>query len=387
VPKHVLNTLFRKGGEIMNITENLPKIQTPVSKSEASTLSKGNTVETSDSTSNPETSFRQLLQQKGQEPSTEESNSLPKMEQLCSPLEIATGIASDTQLYQELVVAMMGSAVILPQIQQMVTTGEPLPQLSSSAAQPLAPQSVAQPIPTGVPTAFSTAPGALQPETPTPISKVQQTQVSPGLVPTAPQQPQAQQPVASIQQTDQGGASKQDDGETAELPQGEGALSKPLFQSSENLPVKVGETPTLHTDSPDFTQQLGKQLNQTLAQGAQKIALQLSPEHLGTMLVEFTRSQDGTLRVVLQASNPQAASLLNQHTAGLSTLLQSSTQVPVYVEVQQQQDASQSDQQNQQQNHGQGNQQDARHQRQQQQNQDFLEQLRLGMVSLGTEVS
>jgi len=125
-----------------------------------------------------------------------------------------------------------------------------------------------------------------------------------------------------------------------------------------------------------------------LEQGTQTVAVKLAPEHLGTMVVEFTYSQDGSLHVILQASNPKAASLLNQHTAGLNSLLQSNTQAPVYVEVQQQDSSQSFQEQSQHQNHGHGNsQQESQHQKQQKQTQDFLEQLRLGMVSLDTQAS
>lgn len=357
--------------------------QVPVSISKASTSSKANPSETTDPSIDQKISFQILLQQKGQQVSPLPTASTFNTEQSINPFEIAIEETPDTALYQELAAAMLGPVVVLPQMRQVIWSCESLPNSSSSAALPGVQElSSLQPLPT-----VSLDTPGLQETALTPLSNVQQTQIRTASISTAPALQDRKTADNFVVQIEQGDASQQGDLETVALQPSEGSLSKPLFQTPENLPVKVGEAPQLNTDSPDFDLQLGKQLTQTLEQGTQKISVRLTPDHLGTMVVEFTRSQDGSLHIILQASNPNAASLLSQHTAGLSSLLQNNTQVPVFIEVQHQQDSSQS---NQQQNQQQGNsQQDAQHQRQQdqKQNQDFLEQLRLGMLPLNTEAS
>ena len=66
--------------------------------------------------------------------------------------------------------------------------------------------------------------------------------------------------------------------------------------------------------------------------GQQKVALRLSPEHLGNLAVELTRSDAGVLQVVLRAENEQTAHLLREHASTLGMLLQSSGQGEVRVE-------------------------------------------------------
>lgn len=370
----------------MNISDFTPKFQTPASKGEV-TSNKGTSIGDTDPSTNLEGSFQSLLQQKGQKQLLGSEIGPMNQNLQCNPFETLMQVTPDSPLYQELAAALMLQPAILPQIQP-VTANESLSQ-STNVALPLA-----QELPLAQPVLTTSAETQKFMEAPVTANNLQNTPTQSFSVPTNPQQEirqVSQQVPNSPLAVNESKTMAKDDWETVTPQQGEGGSSKPLFQNPENLPVKVGEAPNLNTDSPDFTLQLSKQLSQALEQGAQKVSIKLSPENLGTMLVEFTRSQDGSLHVLLQASTPQAAGLLNQHTSSLSTLLQSNAQVPVYVEVQQQHDSSQSfQQQNQQHNQQQGNpQQNDRnqHQQDQKQNQDFLEQLRLGMLSLDTEVS
>lgn len=353
----------------MNQTELL--IQAPVSKSAPSTSSKVN------SPSKPESSFQVLLQQKGQG----EATLVAPIAQLS--IENAMEMVTNTSLYQELAAAMMAPTIIPSQIQQ------PSPSMSLL---PQAPVSPTLPVVSELSLSSFTAPFSTpQVQTDTSLTALQQTQVPTIATLSAPSSsPQdAKMIPAFTQQLNQTAELTQGDWETVSVQQSGETLAKPLFQNPQTVPVKVGETPALDTQSSDFDLQLSNHLSQTMEQGTQKIAVKLSPEYLGTMVVEFTRAEDGSLHIILQASNPKAADLLSQHTTGLSTLLQNNVQVPVHVEVHQQQNSSQYDQQqNQQQNHGQGNsQQNSQQQREQQQKQDFLDQLRLGIRTLTIEAS
>lgn len=114
--------------------------------------------------------------------------------------------------------------------------------------------------------------------------------------------------------------------------------------------------------------------------------MRLAPKELGTIVVEMTRAQDGSLQVLLRASTVAATTLLTDRSAELSGLLRANTQAPVFVEVQQANNTQQNQQQEQQGN-AHHNQQQQQQQQQQghQQTQDFLDQLRLGLLPLDGE--
>ena len=162
-------------------------------------------------------------------------------------------------------------------------------------------------------------------------------------------------------------------------------IAQPLFRNVETVPVKVGETSETDTTQPDLDAQLAKQIGTTLEDGAQQVKIQLTPESLGALTIDLTRTQDGALQVVLHTTTEKAANLLSQHTENLGALLQNNTQNTVQIEVQRQEQNQQFQQQSQQQNqqHGQGQQ----HSRRQQSGEDFLQQLRLGLVTLDEQVS
>ncbi len=167
---------------------------------------------------------------------------------------------------------------------------------------------------------------------------------------------------------------------------GSALVGKPLFQSVEHTPMKVGQAPVADTQAPDFEAQLVKQMNLQLSEGTQKVVIRLAPESLGHVTVEMTRSQDGALQVVLHASNSRAASLLTDHANNLAALLRGSNPAPVQVEVQQPNNSQYHEQGEQQGrgHHGQGQQQQ---QSGKQQQEDFMAQLRLGMIPMDVAAS
>ena len=116
---------------------------------------------------------------------------------------------------------------------------------------------------------------------------------------------------------------------------------QPLFREVEHMPVKVGDTTALDTTAPQFDNQLADTLDTALADGVQRLELKLTPENLGTVVVEMTRNPDGALHIVLRAETEQAARLLNDHSHSLGMLLQNSAQGEVRVEVPQPQQSEQ----------------------------------------------
>ena len=162
----------------------------------------------------------------------------------------------------------------------------------------------------------------------------------------------------------------------------------PVFQEVSDIPIKVGETETVEQpgEARPLEIQLGEKLTQVLKQGESKVELQLEPRNLGRVQVEMTWDQEGTLRVSMYAENSRTRTLLEQDLAGLRSVLSQNTQQEVCVEVSRQQESQQqnfydggSGGQN-------GRQQQEQHQGRQQNGQDFLHQLRLGLVSLDGEI-
>lgn len=236
-----------------------------------------------------------------------------------------------------------------------------------------------------------------------PVSKQQKTPVFQTVQDTEiSQSPQPPQPLREVTVTVQS-AGVQSNGNTDEQPENTGltprdgdseklqtenadvGTAQPLFRDVETVPVKVGEAPAADTTQPDLDAQLAKQIGTTLEDGAQQVKIQLTPESLGTLTIDLTRTQDGALQVVLHTTTEKAANLLSQHAENLGALLQNNVQNTVQVEVQRQEQNQQFQQQSQQQNqqHGQGRQHNPR----QQSGEDFLQQLRLGLVALDEQVS
>ena len=174
-----------------------------------------------------------------------------------------------------------------------------------------------------------------------------------------------------------------DAGETAGRPAGgeqelpeldsvqtEGA-AQPLFDRTEHMPVKVGEADTLDATEPDFAPRLAKAITEAEQEGARH--------------VELTQGKDGVLHIVFHAENEQAMKLLQEHSATLVSMLHGSHSGEIQVEVPRPQQGEQPWQQPEQQpgqQHGRNPQEQGR---QRQSTEDFLQQLRLGLLGVEAE--
>lgn len=156
-----------------------------------------------------------------------------------------------------------------------------------------------------------------------------------------------------------------------------------VFRSLQSAPIKVGESFSAErTETEDVSSQLARQIIPAMEQGQTKVELQLTPETLGSVKVEITQSENGALHVAISAQNSEARNLLARNADSLQSLLAARSQAPVQVEVQRQEESQQPQQQNYDGHNG------APSQQQQQQRQpehaksgeDFLHQLRLGLV-------
>lgn len=167
-------------------------------------------------------------------------------------------------------------------------------------------------------------------------------------------------------------------------------MEQPLFRDLEQAPIPVGKSYNMDTTAPDMDKTLADSIQTAVQEGAQKLEIRLTPEHLGTVTVELTLSKDGSLQVVLHASNAKSADLLSDHLHTLNLALQNLNSNPVRVEVERNQDSSAAQQQSQQQadpdGHGQQQQQQQQQRESRQVTEDFLQQLRLGLFPLDESI-
>lgn len=177
-----------------------------------------------------------------------------------------------------------------------------------------------------------------------------------------------------------GGAEQQAD--TADTPEEGMEAEAPVFHDVREIPVKVGEAPAAaETQEVPVEDQIGPRLTEALQTGDTRVEIQLNPESLGKVTVEVTLHEDGTLHVALHAENSQTRGLLERSTDNLMAMLSRDARQEVQVEVPRQEE---SQQQNFYDGH-QGQEQQERHQQEHRQErrsggEDFLHQLRLGLV-------
>lgn len=178
-----------------------------------------------------------------------------------------------------------------------------------------------------------------------------------------------------------------------ETPQGElldmEQAPRQLFRDVEAAPVKVGEVYDAQPlEQTDVARQLSAGVAQALERGESLVRVRLNPQSLGEVTVELRQSAEGILHVAITAQNSQTRGLLERHAGDLQGLLSARGQ-SVEVEVQQPQEnqQNQNQHQNQQRNYegqnGSGQSQDGQERRQRRthtSSQDFLQQLRLGLI-------
>lgn len=152
-----------------------------------------------------------------------------------------------------------------------------------------------------------------------------------------------------------------------------------VFHDVKAAPIKVAE-PEAPRQAEDVNEQITAQVIPALEQGQTKVELQLTPEHLGSVKVEITQSENGALHIAITAQNSQTRNLLEKHSDSLQSLLASRSQTEVRVEVQRQEESQpQHNYDGHNSQHGQ-QQQEQHRPRNSQSSQDFLHQLRLGLV-------
>lgn len=165
------------------------------------------------------------------------------------------------------------------------------------------------------------------------------------------------------------------------------AQATPLFTRVDAPVVKVAEaSKPIPLEAENGVEQLADELGDVLVTSADanRVEITLTPEHLGKLTVEISRGENGALSVVLHASSERAANLLERGSANLQSLLSSNVKNEVQVEVRPAEESQQQFLNPDGQNRGQQQQQQQQNERRREQHsaQDFLQQLRLGLVDV-----
>lgn len=157
---------------------------------------------------------------------------------------------------------------------------------------------------------------------------------------------------------------------------------QPVFRDIKAVPVKVGEVyqaePTVENGVE--LKDLGDTLTQAIDRGENRLELQLQPAELGRIRVEMRWSDEGALHVILHAESTRTQNLLEKDMAGLQSLLGRETQQEVKVELPREQEAPRQSFDDGRQNGGQQHHQQEQRQSSRHSGQDFLHQLRLGLI-------
>ena len=151
-----------------------------------------------------------------------------------------------------------------------------------------------------------------------------------------------------------------------------------VFRELDTAPVKVSESPVRTEEAPKVETQIMEGLQKGLASGERKIELQLTPHNLGKIRIEVTQKEDSSIHIVLHAEHSEVRALLEKGLPEMQQMLRYNTQQDVQIQVPQQHEDQQlyDEQQN-----GQHRQQQQQEQHKPQHTEDFLNQLRLGLVT------
>lgn len=175
---------------------------------------------------------------------------------------------------------------------------------------------------------------------------------------------------------------QEDGGQKRQLESGEETV---VFQDVREVPVKVGEAPILEKPAQPVETQISEKLTEALKSGETRVEIQLAPENLGKVTIEVTMHQDGTLHVALHAESSQTRGLLERDLGALQSLLARNTQQEVQVEVQRHQESQRQNFYDGHQGQERQNPQQQHRQQRRESEEDFLHQLRLGLIPVEGE--
>lgn len=169
-----------------------------------------------------------------------------------------------------------------------------------------------------------------------------------------------------------------------DVPETDAAQAAPVFARADTVPVKVAEAPRpVPLEADDGMERLTAELDKFVVNSAEadRIEVTLTPDYLGKLTVEVTRNADGTLSVVLHPTTERAANLLERGVNDLQSLLSANARASVQTEVRPAESTQQYLDPNGDNARQQGQQQQQQGRRREQRSaQEFLQQLRLGLV-------
>jgi len=167
------------------------------------------------------------------------------------------------------------------------------------------------------------------------------------------------------------------------------AAETPLFEEVEAAPIKVAEAPERAEKAPAVEKQVADKLVSVFESGETKVEIRLDPAELGKLTIELTRNEDGTLNILLDAENMQTRGLLERHVTGLQEALAERGQQNVQITVNQNEESQRQDNNANQRNDfqdGSNGRQSEQHRRDDHRSgEDFLQQLRLGLIPIEEE--
>lgn len=163
------------------------------------------------------------------------------------------------------------------------------------------------------------------------------------------------------------------------------AQATPLFRNVEAPVIKVAEASRpIPLEAEDGIEQLADEIDKIVVNdvSANRIEVTLTPENLGKLTVEITRGENGNLSIVLHTTSERAANILERHTVNLQNALTANNRSDVEVQVRPSEESERQFLNPDGQNEQNRQQQQQQHSRRQEQTsaQDFLQQLRLGLV-------
>lgn len=185
----------------------------------------------------------------------------------------------------------------------------------------------------------------------------------------------------ATEQTDEG-----DDGMEQSEQNAQAAQGTALFANVNAPVIKVAEVShPIPLEAENGIEQLGREIGLVVnSADANRVEVTLTPENLGKLTVEISRGTDGTLNVVVHASNERTANLLERGIDGLRQAMAASAERSVQIQVRGSEESQQQflnpDGQNEQ--NRQQQQQQNRRRDEQRNAQDFMQQLRLGLVDV-----
>lgn len=167
----------------------------------------------------------------------------------------------------------------------------------------------------------------------------------------------------------------------------------PVEDSAETAPAGDVEKPEavqkpeqdspVELEAPEGPEDLAAKVLEHLSEKDGSLCvIQLKPENLGTVRVEFSRGKDGALEILMEAANPKTTQLLEKNMDAIVRSLSESQRGEVRMEVRQSEKLFQDQWDGHQ---GRQQQQQTQQQRQEQEKrdlEDFIHRLRLGLISL-----